>query len=484
MSNAAEDIDEMLRRASTGGPAPTYRWPALIDITAGADAVPPFPVDMRPPPFGAFVADIADRMQAAPDFVAIPLLVSAGTMLGRELLMAPKRHDDWVERASLWGAVIGTPATLKTPATAEAMRAIRKMHGDAWERFKLARAEWRRRQKEGAADDEAEPEFEPLITSDPTVEALVKTLENARGVMLHRDELSGWFAAMNKYRNRGGDDRQFFLQCWSGGGHTVSRIGRPTVHVDDLYISIFGTLQPEVMRRSFRGGDEDGMTARFGLLAWPDPPGSVDFVDRRPDFEARAAVEVRMREMRAIYRSPEPLRFDSMAYHLFDDWFRKNANRRETGGFASHLAKYPALFARLSLTLHFMRHGARAKDHVDVETASAVRGMIDGYLEPHARKVYGGFYAHPARAGAARIASWIRDDRVEAFTERAVRRRNWTEFNRERDSSAIGEAMNLLEAYGWIALRDRPSTVRGGRPTREAIVNPAALVGAKTPGQG
>jgi hypothetical protein len=471
-ADARAEIGAMLRAA-----APRPEWPALIDITEAANAVPPFPVRLLPPPFAGFVDDVADRMQAPPDFVAIPLLVSAATMLGRELVVAPKRHDDWVERACLWGAVIGTPATLKTPATAEALRAIRKMHGETWEKFKFARTEWRRRQKEGG--DDPEPQFEPLTTSDPTVEALAKILEDARGVLLHRDELSGWFGSMNKYRNHGGDDRQFFLQCWSGGSHTVNRIGRPPDHVEDLYLSIFGTLQPEVMQRVFRGGDQDGMTARFGLLAFPDPPQSVDFIDQLPDFAARDGVERRLREMRAIYRKPQPLRFEGMAYSLFNNWFLKNANRCADGGFAAHLAKYPALFARLALTMHFMRHGAKAADEIDIETASNVREMIDGYLEPHALKVYGLLSAHPARPGAARIATWIRDKRVEAFTEREVKRHSWAEFNRERDAIAISDALALLEAYGWIRICERASTVRGGRPTRDVIVNPAAI--AKTP---
>jgi putative DNA primase/helicase len=480
MADNVTRIAEMLRTASSS--KPDERWPALIDVTEAANAVPPFPVGLLPPPFDAFVADVADRMQVAGDFVAIPLLISAATTLGRRLLMAPKRHDDWVERACLWGCIIASPATLKTPAAREATRAIRRMHADEHDMFRIRHAEWVRRSKAGEVGPDDEPEFEGLIVSEATVEGLAKLFaRNPRTTMLYRDELSGWFGSMNKYRSHGGDDRQFFLECWSGGDYTVLRAGKPAMYVDDLYLSIFGTIQPEVMRRSFSGGDEDGMTARFGLMAHPDPPRSVAAVDRLPDLAARDAVELRLREMRRISRD-KPLRFDGMAYYLFNEWFLKNGNRparRDGGGFAAHLAKYPALFARLSLTLHFMRHGAKAADEIDVETASAVRAMIDGYLEPHAHKIYGVLSAHPARAGAVRIATWIRDRRVETFTERDVRRHDWAEFGKERDAIAIDAAMKLLEAYGWIRIRERATTVRGGRPTHEAIVNPAAI--DKTP---
>src|SRR5580704_18485361 len=73
-------------------------WPAIIDITAAHDKMPAFPVRLLPPPFSTFIDDVADRMQVPSDFVGIPLLVSAGTMLGRGFRLAPKRHDDWTER--------------------------------------------------------------------------------------------------------------------------------------------------------------------------------------------------------------------------------------------------------------------------------------------------------------------------------------------------------------------------------------------------
>jgi putative DNA primase/helicase len=487
MAEAREEIGAMLRAARA---KPNGQWPSLIDITA--QTVPTFPVRMLPHPFCTFVDDIADRLQAPPDFIAIPLLVAAATMLGREWRIAPKRHDDWTERPCLWGVVIGNPGSMKSPASTEATRHVRKMQAEAWERYKLAHKEWMRRQQQAGEGDDHEPTLDALIVNDTTVEALVKTLaQNPRGVMLYRDELSGWFAGMNKYRKGAGDDLQFFLECWSGGAHRVDRIGRPPVYIDDLYLSIFGTIQPETMHHALHSADRDGrmssdgMMARFGLAAWPDTPDdAVELVDRRPDSEARKAVEERLRSMRAaipFYESP-PLRFSGMAYALFNRWYLRNINRpeRQNGGFGAHIAKYPALFARLAVTLHLMQHGAMVPDEIGIETASAAQTIIDDYLELHARKIYGLLEAHPARAGAARIALWLRDKHVERFTERDVRRHDWQEFNKERDVAAIVGAMQMLEAYGWITIVDRPTTVRGGRPTREAIVNPA-VIGAETP---
>jgi hypothetical protein len=476
MSEAPVDSAAALRaqRLNGGTDAPTT-WPSLIDITAPGERVPPFPTDLLPAPFSTFVLDVADRLQVPADFVAIPLLVTAATMLGREVWLAPKLRDDWKERACLWGAAIALPSVGKTPATVEALRAPHKMQHEFWESYKIDHAAWK---KDNDRDPDAEPKFEALIVNDTTVEKLASMMmDSPRGMMLYRDELSGWFGSLNKYRARGiGDDRQFFLQCWSGGSHRVDRIGRSSVYVDGLYLSLYGTIQPAVAREAFRGGDADGMTARFGLLASPDMTESVAVIDQRPDFEARATVEQRLRDMRDVVLD-RPLRFDGEAYALLNRWLLRLINRpekREDTGFGQHISKYQALFPRLALTLHFMRHGSGAPMEVEVKTAQAVQSLIDGYLEPHARKVYGSMAVHPARAGAARIAGWLRKERVGKFTAANVRRKGWGEFAKANDEKVILEAMTLLHAYGWVRLEDKPSGVKGGRSTQIAIVNPAA----------
>jgi len=439
---------------------------------------------LLPPPFSVFVEDVADRMQVPPDFSAIPVLIAAATMVGREFRLAPKLHDNWEERACLWGMVIGDPGANKTAPMAHAMRPVTKMQGEMWEHWTAEHAAWVRRKQTKEDDLGPEPRLETVYTSETTVEALVPNLSpegnaNPRGVVLYRDELSGWFGAMNKYRQRGGDDRPFFLQCWSGGAFRVDRKSTGTLFVSDLYLSIVGTIQPGVVQAVLRDGDVDGMTARFQLMVWPLLPERVDVVDRRPDFDAINAVEARLRSIRVAtpLDGCRVLRFSGEAYAIFNKWLLANQNRPEVRsgeGFAAHLAKYPGLFARLALTLHLMRHGAGAPAEVGVETADAVREIIDKYLEPHAQRVYGLLSAQPARAGAVRIARWVRERRIDSFTARDVSKNNWREFSAEKDDRPVIEAaLRYLEMYDWVQLIDKPTGARGGRPTVEALVNPA-----------
>jgi Protein of unknown function (DUF3987) len=470
----------------------------LAEETVTEESQPPFPTEMLPQPFRNFVEDIADGKQVPADFAAIPTLIGAATMIGNEFRMAPLRHDDWSERACLWGLIVASSGSMKTPSAEEALKPAKKVQTECMERWKKEHDAWKAQPE---AERGPEPVAERLITNDATTEALARLMTDCgnadpRGLLLYRDELAGWYAGMNKYRAQGGDDRQFFLQCWSGGPSHSDRV-RETHYVEDCYLNIFGTIQPRVIDKMFRDGEQDGLTARFGLAAYPKLPDRVDFVDRRPDIEARKAVAARLREMRATTACdegesdglftgqgtptiPRVLRFDGDAYVIFEEWSRHNRNRpeyRDDSSFGVHVAKYPALFARLALVLHFMKHGDKAGRFVSADTAFAVRRLVDLYLEPHARQLYGLIEAHPALPAAKKIAEWIRRKRIEKFTLRDVRKNEWKEFAKERDTDAITAALNLLEAKGWLRMTEKPSGVKGGRPTAQAIVNPVAFGG-------
>jgi hypothetical protein len=82
--------------------------------------------------------------------------------------------------------------------------------------------------------------------------------------------------------------------------------------------------------------------------------------------------------------------------------------------------------------------------------------------------------ADPALPGARKIAQWIRRRKPTRFTVREVRRRRWREFAKDQDRKLIMASLNLLDAMGWVRLEDKYSTVRGGRPTLEAVVSSAA----------
>ena len=66
--------------------------------------------------------------------------------------------------------------------------------------------------------------------------------------MYFRDELVGFFRTMDRQGHE--SDRGFYLETWNGlGSFIYDRIGRGTVIIPNVCLSIFGTIQPGPLAR-------------------------------------------------------------------------------------------------------------------------------------------------------------------------------------------------------------------------------------------
>src|SRR5215813_1350724 len=73
------------------------------------------------------------------------------------------------------------------------------------------------------------------------------------------------------------------------------RVGRGSVHVKGLCLSLLGGLQPGklaqyVYASSAGGTEDDGLLQRLQLLVWPTHDAVFVNIDRSPDTEARDVV--------------------------------------------------------------------------------------------------------------------------------------------------------------------------------------------------
>lgn len=499
-------------------------WPEPADLLSPAP-VPRFPADFLPGALREFAESQAFDLQAPLDFVAIPLLVAAATAIGKEFRMAPKGHADWTERACLWGACVGHVGDGKTPAFNAALAPIwplqkkwreefegeLKAHKDAVRRARMISKQW---DKDAAAALRKGEELPPMpeggsppepphpremITNDVTQERVAQLLmNNPRGALFYRDELSGWFSSFNQYRP--GADEQFYLQCHAGGPWLQHRKSGDVV-IPDVFLTVFGGLQPDVVatalgRGLHTGKPDNGLTARFSLLAWPEPVAALQWVDNSPDRDLRQRVNHLFEKLSTL--DPErfvgplpkgwihypPLRFTPEAQIVFHDWFLEHHQAQQAlepeAQIKGHFAKYDGLFVRLALVHHLLRYtqGEPVEPATaDVNTARAVRRFIEGYLRPHARKVYGHLGHDPGYAGAKKIGQWLIDNPgITSFTAREISRKQWAGLT-GRDENTGKDYLRASLAHldnvaGWVRAEEVPTGPQGGRPTVSYDVNP------------
>ncbi len=102
-----------------------------------------------------------------------------------------------------------------------------------------------------------------FIVNDITVEKLGELLKAPRGLLMVRDELSGFLA--NLERKEYQTDRAFYLTAFNGDDQfTYDRIERGTVFIPHVTLSMIGNIQPSriipIIQAIQRGINDDGFS--------------------------------------------------------------------------------------------------------------------------------------------------------------------------------------------------------------------------------
>jgi hypothetical protein len=388
---------------------------AALHLSSALPEAAGFPVDAMPSPCRRLVEEATASLGCAPELVALPMLAALSSAIGASRVVEVK--GGWREGATLFLAVVASPGAMKTPAAKvakkpvfEYQRELGRAYAEDKEDWKRELRQWEVDKREAAKAGEVAPEQPEApsmgrsVASDTTIEALVSILEaNPRGLLVHKDELTGWVRSMDQYKGGKGSDRQHWLSLWSNDEVVVdrkSRMGEPIV-LAKPFVSLFGGIQP-AMLSELGGGMEDGLMDRF-LFAYPEAR-HVRFNDHEIGAEAEA-------EYAALYHkladlplatdehgdpNPKPLKLSTEARTLFAEAVDSLGAEVVEPGFPARLegvwSKLRGYLARLSLVLAVCRRvergpGGDGQERVEAEDVEAAVKLV-GYFKAHARRVY------------------------------------------------------------------------------------------------
>jgi hypothetical protein len=500
-------------------------WPEPIPLEVVLPPVEEFDPALAPEPLSGWIMDVSERMDnAPPDFAAAATVVVTASLLGRKVGIRPKRHDDWTVTPNLWGGLVGPPASMKTPALEQVIKPVKRLAAEAWEAHQEAlrnhaldvmvaeaeRAALKKKMEATAKKvasgeasrgnlEEVRQEIEDLeepdpprekryMTNDATIEKMAEILEhNPDGILYYRDELMGWLKSLEKAGRE--SDRAFYLEAWNGNGSfSVDRIGRGSLHVPAVCVSILGGIQPGPLLTYVHDALEesekaDGLLQRFQVLVYPDLRG-YDPVDRWPDLEAKnrayqvfkGLAEFHPETFGAVAEGEDEIphvRFASKAQEVFDTWRSEFESRFRTGEYPaaveSHFMKYRSLFASLALIFEVVDFVDGKSQGRAVGLESAIRAAAwCTYLESHAMRVYTPTL-DVVTAAAKALLDRVRAGDVEHGTKvREIYRKQWTGLGTLEEVTA---ALGKLEELGWVRLvKVKPES--RGRPSEVVRVHP------------
>ena len=319
-------------------------------------------------------------MQCPIEFLAVGALVAAGSVVGNRIGVQPKRLDTgWIEVPNLWGAVVGRPGVMKSPALAQVLSPLRRLEAAALAGFATTRAQFEidRMQydatrkhieaqiKKGATIlpgqlpvSPEEPKPPRYLINDSTYQKLGDVLcGNPHGLMVFQDEMSGLLMRLDTAGQE--SSRAFYLEAWNGQqSYTFDRMERGTVRIPRLCFSLLGGLQPSKLREYLRsavygGKGDDGLAQRLQMLVFPDIEPTWTHVDRRPDLAAFAAADAVFDRLNTLdpvalgarmpFLDGTPVFcFDDAAQDLFNAWWSDLENNLRSSD------NHPALESHIS----------------------------------------------------------------------------------------------------------------------------------------
>ena len=332
--------------------------------------------NMLPKPLYDYAINTAERLGVPIEFVAVPLVVALGSVIGTKVAIMPKRYDNWDIVPNLWGAVIGKPSSKKSPSITEAMKPIdnlvskaradyelnkqehetQKLINDS--KAKIAEKELKKladtlasqtddddakdkvtdddlRQKAAfIADSKKQDESIPIprrhMVGNITMEKLGEIEnQNNNGVLQFRDELSGFLSSLEKDSEQ--EQRAFYLSGFNGtGSEMVDRIGRGSLFIENHCLSVMGGIQPDklemYLEQTMRGLGNDGLMQRFQMMVYPDPLPrrkekdiAVDKESRDAVYELFIAADGLFEGQLASYGANEPNEYYKRPYFRFAD---------------------------------------------------------------------------------------------------------------------------------------------------------------------
>lgn len=474
--------------------------PDIIPLNTELPPVKVFDYDLLPDKLSDWIRDIAERIQCPPDFLAVGAMVGIAGLVGRKRSIHPKAFDDWIVTPNLWGALVGRPSIMKTPALNEVLKPLNRLIKQAQEEFKQlsAKAEAqsfvinaRKQQaekdltkaslskgkdclidlaiaeKEYADLTQQAQELKPVaekryIVNDATVEALGERLnENPNGLILVRDELIGWLRRLDREDNS--NERAFYLESFNGSGsYTYDRIGRGTIKIENTCISVIGGIQPSklapyVANSISMGSADDGLIQRLQLAVYPDDVKDWVNVDRYPNSMAKnKAFDVY--ESLANLDEHEPLRFDSNAQEVFNAWRADlEAKLRADDihpAIESHLAKYRSLIPSIALLLSIVDE----PNAESIESRFLNKAIKWGvYLFSHSLRIYNGCI--DASSIAAKRIVKDKNKIPSPFKAKEIQQKGWSGLNTH---SLVKDALNILVEHCYLIEMSKPTN---GRPS-------------------
>ena len=315
----------------------------------------------------SLINEFSQAYKVNSDVIAAIILLIVGSAANRKTTL---RAWNYINRPCFWLAIVERSGSNKSEPMSRLMKPLAAINKDLCREFNKAYADFAASGSKGTP-----PARQKIIISDSTPEIRYQLMVT-NGLVLVRDELNGFFKDIGRYSSSG--EVENLLSTWSGQGFPVDRVNAASFEVETPFLSIIGGIQPRVMAEAFgaKGFAESGFIPRWLFVVPTDSrvPDSVSekLIDKDLENEWYSLILSLWRMERREFR------LSTEAEKAYQGYMRRTADIMNApdcdDAVRANYAKMRIYCLRFALTIHLLKHGAKAVDEVDRKTMdSAIR---------------------------------------------------------------------------------------------------------------
>lgn len=186
-----------------------------------------------------------------------------------------KYRKNWKERANIFMVLVAETGSGKSHAFKYLFQSLKQIQAQMKKQYKLACRQYLedmgayRKSKDPNKALPKKPVNIQYLLDDSTMEAASERMEdNPKGLFWSLDEMSGFFASIDKYNKSGGDGKRRLLSAFNCEEWNTSRKSKDG-ETQERYIAegamgIFGGIQPHLLNNLFSYDDvKQGLPQRF-----------------------------------------------------------------------------------------------------------------------------------------------------------------------------------------------------------------------------
>jgi len=397
----------------------------------------------------------------------------------------------------LWFMTIGSPADKKSPGSKPMFSILADIERDDRVRYQMDMQRWEAEEAMFASTKKAfltqagggehmlgslggdpleglatlpvlrpQPVPKRMVISDSTSQKMVRiAAERPEGVLCYLDEANGFF---NKLTNpTSGDDRSAWVVSYESDRYFMDRVGTGSIVAENLAVSFYCNVQPQVFKRVLPSLSSDGFVQRF--IPMTLRPSKTRLGNPVPAWSScKPTWDHLIRQIHAAGERHYTLSESAYsAFREFQQWYEtsKHDERliRSPVEFMTAFGKLEGLTGRLALVLHMIED--RDNPQVSADIMHRVISLVRGFIIPSFRYCYsdiGGLTEESHEYWiTAHILQIANEGTVSLSDIKRSGRRQWGDMRPLDLDQLVRDVMAELEGRQWVAVVEdnRKSTV-------------------------